>query len=205
MRARLRGNVAWAAAAAFVGFAFISALVAIGATRQLDRAILDSLQPITTPWLDLVSSLLSAVGGVAVTSTAALLLTVWWVARRGLAGLTPLLMFIGSGIEVILKRFIDHPPPPVDLLRDAHWLAIGGLGEGGSAFPSGHLVRTTFLAIVLVGQWPKLRPVAVALVTLMALSRVYSASHWTSDVIGGLCLGAGLGGVAVLIDRRARP
>jgi membrane-associated phospholipid phosphatase len=41
------------------------------------------------------------------------------------------------------------------------------------------------------------------IVLLMAVSRVYSGSHWTSDVVGGLCLGLALGFVAVAIQRGA--
>jgi len=47
-----------------------------------------------------------------------------------------------------------------------------------------------------------MRWAAVALLPLMAFTRVYSASHWASDVIGGVCLGAALAGLAGWLEAR---
>jgi len=189
-------------AGAGAGLVVLSLLVAARATRTTDRAILDASQLFASPPLDLISSLLSAAGGILVTSALALGLTVLFVKRQGVRAATPLLMFAGVGIEFVLKRLIDHPGPPLDLLRDAHWLAIGGLGDGGNAFPSGHLSRTTFLSLLAVRRWPTLKWPAAVLIAVMAASRVYSASHWASDVIGGVLLGLALAGVAAAFDGR---
>jgi len=190
--------------AATTGFLLSALAVAMGITRSADRAILDALQPLASPPVDFVSSLLSAVGGVVVTSGAALLLTAVLLRRRDPWALVPLLLFVGVGIEIVLKRVIDHPAPPAELLRDAHWLAVGGSDGGGNAFPSGHVSRTTFLALLVAGRWPWARWAAAILVAAMAFTRVYSASHWLSDVVGGLCLGAALAGLAAWVATRSR-
>ena len=192
------------AIAATVGFTLITGAVVTRATRTVDRAILDEAQRFASAPLDLISSSLSAVGGIAVTSVVAVLLAAAFARRQGLLAATPLLMFPGVGIEFVLKRFVDHPAPPIALLRDAHWLAIGGFGEGGNAFPSGHLSRTAFLAFLVAARWPVLRWPAGGLIALMAMSRVYSASHWASDVVGGIFLGVALAGVAVAFENRRK-
>ena len=192
------------AVAAGVAFLAVTAAVAAGLTRASDRALLEGAQQFAWPLFDVVSSVLSAVGGVVITGLAALGLTIWGVRRYGVAGVTPLaLIVVATGIEYVLKRVIGHPAPPADLLRDFHWLAVGDSGPSGNAFPSGHLSRTTLLAFLAGARWSSLRWPAGVLVALMAVSRVYSASHWTSDVVGGICLGLALFGVALFIERRA--
>jgi undecaprenyl-diphosphatase len=192
------------AGAATAGLLLVALAVAARATRTADRAILDASQQFASLPLDFLSSLLSAVGGLVVTSAVALALAGLFFKRQGVLAATPLLMFAGVGVEFVLKRLIDHPAPPLELLRDAHWLAIGGLGDGGNAFPSGHLSRTTFLSLVVASRWPKLRWPAVALTALMGASRIYSGSHWASDVVGGVFLGVALAGVASAIDAQRR-
>ncbi len=53
-------------------------------------------------------------------------------------------------------------------------------------FPSGHTMRTTFLAGTALRRTPVL---AVGTVAVMMASLVYLKLHWTSEVLGGLCLG----------------
>lgn len=185
-----------------LAFLVVTLVVAGGLTHDLDRAALAAAQAIASAPLDLVSSALSALGGVLITGAIAALLTVRGVAREGLRGAVPVLIVAAIAIEYVLKRVIDDPAPPATLLRDFHWLAIGDPATGGSAYPSGHLARTAFLATISSATWPVLRWPAAIIVLLMAVSRVYSASHWTSDVVGGLCLGLAIGFAAVAIERR---
>ncbi len=193
--------------AAVVGAAFVAVTLAVaaGLTHTLDRAVLDAAQTAASAPFDWVSSALSALGGVLVTGAIATLLTVTGVIRRGVRGAVPLLLFVAVAIEYVLKRLINDPAPPMDLLRDFHWLAIGDSASSGNAYPSGHLARTAFLSMLSATAWPALKWPAFVIVVLMGLSRVYSASHWTSDVVGGLCLGLTLGFVAIVVGRDSRP
>ena len=53
-------------------------------------------------------------------------------------------------------------------------------------FPSGHVTRTVLFAGTALRRVPALGAAAVA---ALALSLVYLGDHWTSEVLGGLCLG----------------
>jgi membrane-associated phospholipid phosphatase len=68
-----------------------------------------------------------------------------------------------------------------------------------AAFPSGHAIAASVTAIGLVvvlapafnrrAHWTA---IAVGFATLMAMSRTYLGAHWASDVVAGVCIGAGL-------------
>lgn len=77
----------------------------------------------------------------------------------------------------------------------------------GFSFPSGHAVAGSALvvALVLVSFPPgerrrKWELLAVGFAFVMALSRVYLAAHWFSDVVTGVLLGSGIAlGSAALV------
>ena len=69
----------------------------------------------------------------------------------------------------------------------------------GWSFPSGHAIFFTwfgaYLLLTLGGRLP--RPLRIAgwvalgaVLAVVAVGRVYTAEHWPSDVLAGLCLGA---------------
>lgn len=87
-----------------------------------------------------------------------------------------------------LKAALDRPRPLDSLVT-----------SDSAAFPSGHAIAASVTAIGLVvvlapafnrrAHWTA---IAVGFATLMAMSRTYLGAHWASDVVAGVCIGAGL-------------
>jgi undecaprenyl-diphosphatase len=87
-----------------------------------------------------------------------------------------------------LKAFLDRPRPLDSLVS-----------TDSASFPSGHAIAASVTAIGLVvvlapafnrrAHWTA---IAVGFATLMATSRTYLGAHWASDVVAGVCIGAGL-------------
>lgn len=98
-------------------------------------------------------------------------------------------------IESVLKTVVPQPPPPADRARSVALLPFLEVPFGNS-FPSGHVARSAFLLVALRA------PVLLTVVGLaaMAVTRVYLADHWPSDVVGGLLLGAGVAWL-IRVDR----
>ena len=117
-----------------------------------------------------------------------------WRARSGDA-LVPLFMFVAIAVELVLKLVLVHPAPPDDHVRTIALLPTAHVPLANS-FPSGHVLRTTFLVATArrVPGW-----IGPVVVLFMIASRVYLAEHWLSDCIGGLVLGLAAAGVAYAI------
>ena len=183
------------AGALIAGTAYVATpvLVFSGALRQLDLDLLSLSQSIASYPLDVAGSALSAVGGLPVTLTTAVTLALAWTLRDGPRGATPLALVLVVVIGFITQRLVQQPAPPIESLRDFHWLALSsGDSLSAQAFPSGHVARTCFLALLFADRHPWTTPLVVGLVSAMALSRIYLGSHWTSDAMGGMFLGAAI-------------
>jgi membrane-associated phospholipid phosphatase len=62
-----------------------------------------------------------------------------------------------------------------------------------SSFPSGHASISAALALILSRRYQRLRRLAWVLVAWIAVSRVFLAAHYPSDVLAGVLLGALIG------------
>lgn len=188
-------------------FLIFSGLVISGIFTQADQFITTAIQNNLTKAFDTPLSFLSLLGAFEVTTLFLVIVLFFQKLRRSL---TILFMFgLGMGIELLGKIFLYHPGPPKTFLRyNLDIFFPSGYVQTGHSFPSGHSFRTTFLALLfsyLVFQSKKLSLKSKKLLTivcfiflfLMLVSRVSLGEHWTTDVIGGLFLGLGLGWLAI--------
>lgn len=105
------------------------------------------------------------------------------------------MLLIASGGGLALTNFLkdvfhqDRPPLTPEQ-------AVGL----NASFPSGHamLSATVYLTLgALIGHFAERRlirlyilGVAILLTLMIGLSRIYLGLHWTTDVLGGWCVGA---------------
>jgi membrane-associated phospholipid phosphatase len=84
--------------------------------------------------------------------------------------------------------------------------AVGKLPETAS-FPSGHsttaFAAAAAAAAAIAVARPALRPWALVLAAIVALSRLYLGMHYLGDVVPGALLGSAIGVGFVLLARRA--
>ena len=177
--------------AAFAAFLVLTALVAVHGLDSVDRAILDVVQTPHAYWLDLAGSIVTILGQSEVVGIVALGVAIAWLRARRRDWWIPLLLAVVVAIEVVGKLVIAQDPPPGELSRSIRFLPFLE-SPTQYAFPSGHVARVAFLVAAL--RWPWIP--AMVLVVVMALTRVYLAEHWPSDVLGGWLLGYPIAAIA---------
>ena len=197
-----------------LAFLLLCLFILLGATHTLDWWGQAMLAGLASPGLDVTGFVLTLLGEATITGGIAVLLAVRGWRRRREQGLGPLLLFVGVGIEALLKSLLPHPGPPLAFSRPLHvpeFLRLAGsllqvtarpVWAGLAppyAFPSGHMLRTTFLVTLTSEQKPQWRVAGWVLVMAMAVTRIYCNEHWLSDVVGGALLGWSLAGVATML------
>ena len=202
-----------------ITFLALCLCIALGATRSLDWWGQSLLARLSFSLLDLTGSLLTFLGEAPITGAIAMVLAVrGWRHRRG-RGLGPLLLFAGVGLELLLKYILTHPAPPAGFDRHLPGAKLLHLSASLAlpisfpssfspaqlySFPSGHMLRSTFLMAVASDRKPQWRRAGWLVVVAMAVTRVYCNEHWMSDVVGGVLLGWTLAAVATAWEHEQR-
>lgn len=188
-----------------VSVAFIALTIAItaGAFMSLDLQVAQAMHGLWQPSLHPLFQAIAELGGVELTTILMLgLLVFLWQGGFGSDALAVLVFFAAQGFELFYKSNLIHPGPPLSISQadgpSISELFTGKTGAG--SFPSGHIMRAVIvyglIAFVVrrLSPSPLVRalaaPVAIAIIALVAIDRLYLDVHWESDVIGGVLLGA---------------
>lgn len=83
--------------------------------------------------------------------------------------------------------------PHGERIPEVREVPSGGPPVQGRSFPSGHAANNMAVAIVLLCLYPRRGWLYLPVALLIGYSRIYTGSHWPTDVLGGWALGA-LGG-----------
>ncbi|HEV2953366.1 MAG TPA: phosphatase PAP2 family protein, partial [Candidatus Dormibacteraeota bacterium] len=197
-------------------FVIFAALVAMGYLTASDRVVAQVSLDLWRSSFKPIAVLIEDFGNVDAGFVAFVILTgfVWW---NGPRRAIPALFVVPAGVvvEALFKHLLFHPGPdlpfnhgePVSLIETL--LGNTATDFVGNSFPSGHMTRTVVIygmVVFLMGRYGvplTLRKWSMraflALVTVMAIDRIYLGVHWESDVIGGLLLGGCLLAVGTLI------
>ena len=195
-----------AALLVFVLFAIDTYLVSPGKPILLDVPITRFIQPLN--WAPIVypMKLLNASAGILQVLLGAVAVVAMFVFERR-AGWLMLIGSISSLLDNIIKIVISRQRPPADLV---HILSP----TTGYSYPSGHAVFFTWMSFMIaVSLAPKIRPalrpilwiVAVIVIVLTCMARVWEGAHWPSDVIGGVLLGIGWSAFVLWLPERWLP
>jgi undecaprenyl-diphosphatase len=201
-----------------LAFVFYSAAVAAGTTTSTDHAVAALMSHVWLPQVAALAQWVAFLGGVDLTIAITVGLGVYLYRlgfRQELWALAALPLSVV--VELVYKLLMQHPQPFGNGHQDAPSLTML-LGRGiaiHNSYPSGHAARAVLvyglLAFVILrlarpALWRRLAiPAAAVIIGLVALDRLYLGVHWTSDVIGGLLLGAlALTAAVVWLDQPRR-
>jgi membrane-associated phospholipid phosphatase len=145
-------------------------------------------------WLTHLLQDLTNLGSIRVLLPLILLIGVgWWLRRRTWRPLGLLAAaYIGADLAFnAAKELVHRPRPPAGILLKP---------VAGPSFPSGHATQAVAvygmlaaLAAAATSSWARkvtAWALAVVISGLVAVSRLYLGTHWLTDVLGGLALGA---------------
>lgn len=185
-------------------FFIFSFLLTRGVFTQFDPIITNKLQTNIARFFDLPFSVFSLLGSAEFTSLVWVVIFIFILIKKYWRTTIFLFLFFASIlVEFIGKLFVYHPGPDPTLSRGVFHLALpSSTVHTDYSYPSGHMLRTSFLVAFMIGflgfrSSGRRRligqTVLVVLLVLMAVSRIYLGEHWTTDVVGGLLLGLSLG------------
>jgi membrane-associated phospholipid phosphatase len=202
------GLLALASGAVFVA---VTLLYRAGAVREIDHQVAVRLAEVRAGWLDILGSANDVLFRPTPSFVAAILLAIFlWRFGPPWSWLAPLAIVVSALAEVVVKNGWSQILHPRALLEDIQVL-FGFHLHAPSSFPSGHVTRALFLAIVVLAFLPRKLSIPFGLLALSCVfARMYVEAHKLSDVVAGAALGISVAsavvwGVTVLIALEGDP
>ena len=117
-------------------------------------------------------------------------------------GLSSYAIGLSALASYCLKVLLGRPRPSLGL---SPWTFIGPtLLRRYDSFPSGHTTVVFAFATTLARLWPRARWLFFLGAGVIAISRIFTGSHFPSDVLGGALLGIFVAGVVEKqVDRKS--
>lgn len=161
----------------------------------IDGSVKTFILSMRSDWGLMVASMISSLGyGLVNAIMAATLLVIGLKAgkpREAVAGKLGLFaVVVGSLFGLVLKHLFCRSRPLTEK-SGQFFVEFPCLGKGAGfiSFPSGHSVTAFALAFVLSRAYPRCAFLFYGVASLIALSRVYLAQHFPSDVVAGAAIG----------------
>jgi membrane-associated phospholipid phosphatase len=111
-----------------------------------------------------------------------------------------LALFVALGVKELLKLAFGRTWPETWTGGNPSFIRDGAFGfspfhggAGWASFPSGHETLTCAVAACLWVLVPRLRPLYVLVVLIVAIGLLVADYHWLSDILAGALVGALIG------------
>ena len=163
--------------------------------RSLNDFHIDHLH---NPWLAELSDVGNQIGkGETLLMVSALLLAAGYAlgySRVTRAGWDTLLAHAAAGgLNTALKHLIGRGRPKFMHSGNSEFVPFGG--SGWDSFPSGHAMAAYAVTTVLAVRFPKSRWIVILMAVAVAVSRLFRASHFLTDIVVGAVFGILIGAV----------
>lgn len=155
----------------------------LDAVVGLDRVAVEAMVALRQP---LLTKFMTSITGIGSAASVTILLGLFYLAgwRRELA-VGAVALSLAGVVVVSLMGAVQRPfpPQPVCITDDT--------GMTPHSFPSGHAAAATVYALVSRGSDRLPFAVVGTLAVLVAVSRMYLGTHYLSDTVAGVAIGAG--------------
>jgi membrane-associated phospholipid phosphatase len=179
-------------------FVVITLLYRAGTVKGFDQQVASQVVAMRTGWLDALGTVDDVLFRPTPTFVAALALTIiLWRVGPPWSWVAPPAIVLSALAEIVVKNGWSQILHPRALLDDI--LVLFGVHlHAPSSFPSGHVTRASFLAIVVFAFLPRKISVPFGILALTCpFARMYTEAHKLSDVAAGAALGIAVGSAAV--------
>ncbi|HEX6547415.1 MAG TPA: phosphatase PAP2 family protein [Candidatus Dormibacteraeota bacterium] len=195
-----------AGALLLAAFAALTLAVLTGLPLGPDLAVERAVQAV--PWGPLAApfGVVDYLEGLRQVGVAVAVIAVTFLFNRR-ATLWALACSLSAGAFQVLELAVHRPRPPASLVHVIRHAPT-------FSYPSGHTIFVTWAATVLVVavvavRWRRWTPLAAGLAVLVlavvVVGRIYEGEHWPSDCLAGLLLGGGWTLLTLGLPRIGRP